>query len=171
MRANISAALPTVTTDDKLSCVTTPMVKVGDPPSSRQGDDSDGAQGSRTRTQVFPEAQVPHALRELEGLRGQVLSANKVLVNQCMKRARWSLGAERPDLQDIDEVRPIRHGKQWSEQASRTTIRRPSQLDNGKFGNMRSTLGCHSLKTNHTRRPQKHEKRRRKNVPSAPRYV
>ena len=68
MRANISAALPTVTTDDKLSCVTTPMVKVGDPPSSRQGDDSDGAQGSRTRTQVFPEAQVPHALRELEGL-------------------------------------------------------------------------------------------------------
>ena len=130
-----------VTTDwyDKLSCVTTPMVKVGDPPSSRQGDDSDGAQGSRTRTQVFPEAQVPHALREPEGLHGQVLSANKVLVNQRMKRARWSMGTERPDLQGIDEVRPIRHGKQWSEQASRTTIRRPSQLDNGKFGNMRST--------------------------------
>ena len=40
--------------------------KVGDPPSSRQGDDNGGAQGSRTRAQVFPEAQAPHALCKLE---------------------------------------------------------------------------------------------------------
>ena len=72
---------------------------------------------------------------------GVVEAANKVLVNQRMKRARWSMRSERPHLQGIDKVRPIRHGKQWSEQASRTTIRRPSQPDNGKldFGNMRFT--------------------------------
>ena len=70
--------------------------KVGDPLSPRQGDDGTG--GSQARTQVFPQAQTPHALREPQGqrLRAPASSANKVLVNQRMKRARWSMRSECP---------------------------------------------------------------------------
>ncbi len=66
---------PIGTTSTVPSCATMPTVgHSGDPPSSRQGDDCDGTQGSRTRTQVFPEAQAPHALRgpECHGLHDRV---------------------------------------------------------------------------------------------------
>ena len=65
--------------------------KVGDTLSPRQGDDENG--GSSARARVLPQAQAPHALREPQGqgLHAPASSANKVLVNQRMKRARWSV--------------------------------------------------------------------------------
>ncbi len=42
---------------------------------------------------------------------GVVEAANKVLVNQRMKRAgmRWSMRSERPHFQSIDKIRPFRY--------------------------------------------------------------
>ena len=51
--------------------------KVGDPLSPRQGDDGTGAQGSQARTQVFPQEQTPHALREPQGQRLRAPASSK----------------------------------------------------------------------------------------------
>ena len=91
----ISARFPTVATDwyEKYRAVLRDDVGGVDKValSPRQGDDGTG--GSQARTRVFPQAQVSHALREPQSqrLRTPASSANKVLVNQRMKRARWSI--------------------------------------------------------------------------------
>ena len=111
--------------------------KVGDPLSPRQGDDGTGARGSQARTRVFPQASAAHALREPQGLHAPASSANKVLVNQRMKRARWSMRSECPHPQSVG--RTVRHGD-WSRERSagrRLTVKSGSK--NREFGKNRST--------------------------------
>ena len=94
MPANVSAKLPAVATDRRGRAALRDARRRQDS-AIRYLRDKATTKTAVLEREVLPQAQAPHALREHQGQGLRASSANKALVNQCMKRVRWSVDGGR----------------------------------------------------------------------------